>query len=331
MKKALAGVILFSGIALTGCANNKTVASSTAGKISQEAFYDKMKEAVGSQVLQQMLLEDVLEKRAGETVTKKDIDKAFNDEVERFGGEEALNYALMSQGMTMEQYKDNIRLNLLVKEVVREKANISDEEIKAAYEEYQPEMTAAHILVSDKEEAEKLIKELEDGADFAELAKENSEDTGTAEQGGVVTFTTGEMVPEFEEAALKMNEGDLSKEPVKTSYGYHIIKMMEKPKKGSFEEEKDQIVDRILEEKMSDSEYVHTVLSDVVKDANIIINDKDLSDAMDAYKPLPDPEDGSDGDSTEEEIDSEEEADSETDSTEDSTSETESETDSSNE
>lgn len=134
MKKALAGVILFSGIALTGCANNKTVASSTAGKISQEAFYDKMKEAVGSQVLQQMLLEDVLEKRAGETVTKKDIDKAFNDEVERFGGEEALNYALMSQGMTMEQYKDNIRLNLLVKEVVREKANISDEEIKAAYE-----------------------------------------------------------------------------------------------------------------------------------------------------------------------------------------------------
>src|SRR5699024_3647626 len=104
--------------------------------------------------------------------------------VERFGGEEALNYALMSQGMTMEQYKDNIRLNLLVKEVVREKANISDEEIKAAYEEYQPEMTAAHILVSDKEEAEKLIKELEDGADFSELAKENSEDTGTAEQGG---------------------------------------------------------------------------------------------------------------------------------------------------
>src|SRR5699024_6939243 len=102
MKKALAGVILLSGIALTGCADN-TVASSTAGKISQDEFYEKMKETVGPQILQQMLLEDVLEKRAGESVTDKDVDEAFNQEVERFGGEASLNYALMSQGMTVDQ------------------------------------------------------------------------------------------------------------------------------------------------------------------------------------------------------------------------------------
>lgn len=320
MKKAVAGVILLSGLALAGC-SDKTVASSTAGKISQDAFYEKMKESVGSQVLQQMLLEDVLEKKAGDSVKKEDIDKAYKEEIDRFGGEEGLNYALMSQGMTLDQYKDNIRLNLLVKEVIREKTDFSEDEIKQAYEEYQPEVTASHILVEDKEEAVKLIQELKDGSDFAELAKEHSTDTGTAEQGGEVTFTTGEMVPEFEEAALKLKEGEITQEPVQSDYGYHIIKMIEKPEKGTFEEEKEGITDQLLEEKMSDSEYVHSILSDVVKESNIIINDKDLSGAMDAYKPLPEPESSNDEESNKETEEDSESKDSA--SSEDSTSEKE--------
>lgn len=324
MKKAIAGVLLLSGLVLSGC-TDQTVASSTAGKISQDQLYDKMKDAVGTQVLQQMLLEDVLKKDSGNAVSDKDVDAAFNVEVERFGGEASLSYALMSEGMTIDQYKENIHLNLLVKEAVKKAAGFTDDELKQAYDEYEPAATAAHILVTEEEKAKELTEQLNDGADFAELAQENSEDTGSAAQGGEVTFSKGEMVPEFEEAALALKEGEMTKEPVKSSYGYHIIKMISKPEKGTFDEERDVLLDQLVEEKMADSEFVHTVLSDIVKKSNIIINDEDLSTAMDSYKPLPAQSDSDSGAATDSEMIEEDEEtndttedSSTTDSTEDS-------------
>src|SRR5690625_95244 len=286
MKKALAGVLLLSGITLAGCAD-ETVASSTAGKISQEDIYEEMKAAGVPQVLQQMHLEDVLEDDYGDTVSEEDVQAAFDAEVERFGGEAGLEYALMSENLTAEQYKENIHLNLLVEQAVLAATEFSEEEIEQAYEEYQPAVTAQHILVPEEEQAQKLIQELNDGADFSELAQEHSQDPGTAAQGGEITFTTGEMVPEFEEAAFALEEGEMTSEPVQTDYGYHIIQMNEKPEKGSLEEERDTIEEMLVEERMTDSQYVLSVLSDIVQESNIIINDDDLTDAMEAYMPLP--------------------------------------------
>ena len=322
MKKALAGVILLSGLALSGCAD-KTVASSTAGKISQDALYNKMKDTVGNQVLQQMLLEDVLQKQAGDSVTDKSVEAAFDEEVERFGGKEALEYALMSQGMTIDQYRENIRLNLLVEEAVKKDADFSEEEIKEAYDEYQPTVTAAHILVTDEDLAKELTEKINNGENFEELAMEYSEDEGTAPQGGEVTFSTGEMVEEVEEAAFALKEGEMTKEPVQSSYGYHIIKMIDKPEKGSLEEERDTIETLLIEQKLSDGEYVQSVLSNVVKDANIQINDDDLKNAMEAYMPVPETDQTEDSSVLEEESEttdstSETETTDTTDTTEDS-------------
>lgn len=290
MKKTLAGVILLSGLTLAGC-SDQTVASSTAGKISQEDFYEEMKETVGSQVLQQMLLVDILEENASDSVSEEDVQAAYDEELERFGGEEGLNYALMSQGMDIEQYRDTIRLNLLVESTVRDAIEFTDEELQAAYEQYQPQVTAQHILVEEKATADDLIQQLNDGADFTELAIEHSQDPGTAPTGGEVTFTTGEMVPEFEEAAFALEEGEMTQEAVQTEYGYHIIQMNEKPEKGSFEEERETIEEQLIESQMMNTQYVQSVLSDLVQESNVIINDDTLSDAMNAYMPLPDAED----------------------------------------
>ena len=69
-----------------------------------------------------------------------------------------------------------------------------------------------------------LIKKLNDGEDFATLAKENSDDTGSAANGGDLGyFNKGEMVKEFEDAAYNLKVNEYTKEPVKTTYGYHII------------------------------------------------------------------------------------------------------------
>ena len=176
---------------------------------------------------------------------------------------------------------------IVVEEAVKKDADFSEEEIKEAYDEYQPTVTAAHILVTDEDLAKELTEKINNGENFEELAMEYSEDEGTAPQGGEVTFSTGEMVEEVEEAAFALKEGEMTKEPVQSSYGYHIIKMIDKPEKGSLEEERDTIETLLIEQKLSDGEYVQSVLSNVVKDANIQINDDDLKNAMEAYMPVP--------------------------------------------
>lgn len=106
---------------------------------------------------------------------------------------------------------------------------VTEEEVKAAYDEkyadYQgdPEINAAHILVETEDEAKAIIKELEGGADFAELAKEKSTGPSGPNGGDLGFFGKGQMVPEFETAAFDLKPGEFTKEPVKTQFGYHVI------------------------------------------------------------------------------------------------------------
>ncbi|WP_417670263.1 peptidylprolyl isomerase [Roseibium sp.] len=111
---------------------------------------------------------------------------------------------------------------------------ISEEDVKAAYDkEYADyvgpeELKARHILVKEKAEAEALITELDGGADFAELAKEKSTGPSGPNGGDLGYFTKGQMVPPFEEAALKLEKGTYTKEPVETQFGWHVILLEDK-------------------------------------------------------------------------------------------------------
>lgn len=112
---------------------------------------------------------------------------------------------------------------------------MTEDAIKARYEKFvaeqpaQTEIRASHILVASEEEAKEIIKQLEGGADFAAIAKEKSTDPSAKENGGDLGyFTTGEMVPEFSQAVFAMEKGDSSKAPVKSQFGWHIIKVVDK-------------------------------------------------------------------------------------------------------
>src|ERR1700735_3566172 len=104
------------------------------------------------------------------------------------------------------------------------------------------EVHARHILVPTEEEAKAILAQLKAGADFATLAKEKSKDPGAAEGGDLGYFTKDQMVPEFAEVAFKLDKGQLS-DPVKTQFGWHIIKVEDKRIKPTptFEQVKPQI------------------------------------------------------------------------------------------
>jgi peptidyl-prolyl cis-trans isomerase C len=109
---------------------------------------------------------------------------------------------------------------------------VNDEAIQKIYDadlkEHPPqiEIRASHILVKTEDEAKAIIKELDGGADFATVAKEKSIDKGSGQNGGDLNWFTKEtMVKEFSDAAFAMQRGDVSKVPVKSQFGWHIIKI----------------------------------------------------------------------------------------------------------
>lgn len=128
------------------------------------------------------------------------------------------------------------------------KAAATDGEMKKLYEDSvkkmtpQDEVRARHILVETEDKAKELIAKLKAGADFATLAKENSKDPGAADGGDLGYFTKEQMVPEFAEAAFKLDKGKIS-DPVKSQFGWHIIRVEDKRKQPAptFEQVKPQI------------------------------------------------------------------------------------------
>ncbi|HET6221692.1 MAG TPA: peptidylprolyl isomerase [Dongiaceae bacterium] len=133
----------------------------------------------------------------------------------------------------VERLTDQVIQEALIRRHLKEA--MTDEALKARYDKFvaalppQTEVRAAHILVDSEDEAKGIIKELDGGADFATLAKSKSKDPSAKENGGDLGyFVQGQMVPEFSKAAFELDKGQTSKAPVKTQFGWHVIKVEDK-------------------------------------------------------------------------------------------------------
>lgn len=226
----------------------------------------------------QLIGEKLMEKEMdalGVTVSDQEVDLGMED-VRRQNNFDAdqLEQALRSEGYSVQQYREFMRKQLrrlkLVNIKVRPKVTVTEKDLRAAYdrwarlEQADPEIRARHILVTVDKKAspEQQAKALEKakaiaaearkpGVDFAELAKKRSEGSSAADGGDLGTFRRGVMVAEFDKVAFALPEGGVSN-PVRTSSGWHIIKVEERrsvPVK-SFEEMKDQLQERLTREQL---------------------------------------------------------------------------------
>ncbi|MGH1419341.1 MAG: peptidylprolyl isomerase [Hyphomicrobiaceae bacterium] len=134
------------------------------------------------------------------------------------------------------------------------KTSVSDSAAKTFYDDQikkvkpEEEVQARHILVKTEEKAKELAKKIADGGDFAKIATENSFDPGSKDNGGMLGyFSRGQMVPEFEKTAFSLKKGEVS-EPVKSKFGWHLIKLEDRRTKPlpTFEEVKEQIKNSLV-------------------------------------------------------------------------------------
>jgi peptidyl-prolyl cis-trans isomerase C len=157
----------------------------------------------------------------------------------------------------VKEFEKMTLVSLILKKEVEEKSKVDDAEVKAFFDQNQDkfrigtEIKASHILVETEEEANNVLERINKGEKFSELAKSLSKDKASAQKGGDLGyFGRGKMVPEFERAAVALKPGEVSK-PVRTRFGYHIIKLIDikKGEPANFEQSKESIRRQLLAEK----------------------------------------------------------------------------------
>lgn len=284
MKKTLSCLAVgTAALTIAACSNNETVATTNAGNVTKVELYDAMKLSSGNQALYTLLVEKV----AMATVTDK---AALEQEVNTFiasrktsaGGDEAFLKSIKTYGYETEiAFRKAVYANRAIYQAIKEKTTISDDDVTKAYETWEPNMKASHILVDDEATAKDIINQLNSGGDWNALATKHSKDKSNSNKGGSLgEFKPSSMVAEFANAVKTMKDGEISQAPIKTKFGYHIVKMESNPPKGSLEEVKETIRKDLINTKVNDKNHQQAVLKDLLKAANVQVNDAFLKTAI---------------------------------------------------
>lgn len=223
--------------------------------IEGKKFIDVVKEQVVEKLILDRLIIEAADKQ-GIAVTQKEADDEIAAIKEYFEDEQNYLDFLASQGLTEEQFADEVKKDLIItkyRDKLVENVTVSEEEVQAYYDENIKEfkkdrVKASHILLDTKEDADKILERLKNGEDFSDLAEQYSVDpSAKSNKGDLGYFGYGDMVKPFEEAAFAL-EKDETSGIVETQFGYHIIKVFDKEIVDPipFEEAKQEINSKLL-------------------------------------------------------------------------------------
>jgi len=225
----VAGFLLYSG--------KQVVATVNGEPIKAPRFYEALEAQAGQETLQHLITEMLVKQAARQeniSVDPASVEAQIEHIRSQFPSEAMFLGALKQEGLTLEILRERVETQMLLEALARKGVTVTEEEIQKYFDEHREELgepakvRARHILVKTEKEARDILGQLAAGGDFAALAKEKSQDPVSREKGGDLGFITpGQMVEEFEKEVFSLPVGKIS-QPVKTQYGYHIIKVEEK-------------------------------------------------------------------------------------------------------
>lgn len=271
-----------------------------------DEFYQDLKDTYGTYALinsiDNLLLNKVYET---DTDMKTKIESQITALKDQFGSdfEDAISYYY---GVSTEKQLYNYIETAYKRELATKdyaETQIDEEDIEKYYEEKAiGDIKASHILIKsdatddmtdeEKEKAEekaletakKIIKKLDKGEKFEDLAEEYSDDSSASDGGNVGYFNRGDMVSEFEEAAIELKVDEYTKEPVKSQYGYHIILKTDQKDKPKLEEIKDEIKDTLVNELIANTQNIQAFSMEWLREKNNLkIYDAELKIKYDHY------------------------------------------------
>ncbi|AIK49017.1 peptidyl-prolyl cis-trans isomerase [Bacillus atrophaeus] len=235
--------------------------------VTREDWLKKMEDEYGKATL-----EDMINVRVVEQLAKKNKLKVSDSDIEReFLLIKAVNNSFYEDEHTTEkEWKDQIRYNILLEELLTKDIDISEKEMKSFYTknkelyQFDDSYRIRHIVVKDQEEANRVLKDLKGGSSFEAVAAERSTDRYTSPYGGDLGFVTEaqDSIPAaYITEARTLKENEWSTEPIKVSKGYAIIQLKEKLNARTFtyDEVKDQIKRQIAMDQLGDKATVKTL------------------------------------------------------------------------
>lgn len=255
MKKtffAASAVLLLSAtLALPLAAQAQNIAIVN-GKAVPKARADALiKQVTAQAAAQNQQLPEDLDKRVRDKLV---MDEIFTQEAEKKGLAATPEYKAQ-----MEAARQAVLTQALLADYVKTHP-ISDADVQAEYDKFKAksagtEYRARHILVENEAEAKALIAQINAGGNFEELAKKNSKDPGSGANGGDLDFAApSAYVPEFSAAMVKLKKGEMTQEPVKSQFGYHIIKLEDtrEAKFPAFDDVKGQLKQRMEQQRLAE-------------------------------------------------------------------------------
>ncbi|MCY8388740.1 peptidyl-prolyl cis-trans isomerase [Bacillus inaquosorum] len=247
--------------------SGESIATIGGKSVTREEWLKEMEDQYGKSTL-----EDMINVRVVEQLAKKNDLKVSKSEIDReFLLIKAVNNSFYEDEHTTEkEWKDQIRYNILLEELLTRDIDISNSEMKSFYNknkelyQFDDSYRIRHIVVKDEEEAREVLKELEGGSSFEAVAAERSTDRYTSPYGGDLGFVTeaSDNIPSaYIEEAKTLNKDEWSEEPIKVSNGYAVIQLKEKLKARTFSyaEVKDQIRRQIAMDQLGDKATVKTL------------------------------------------------------------------------
>lgn len=299
----------------TGCGKSaklktgkNTVVAFDKSKITAKDLYDEIKKN-SIETLVDMMDKKILSKKYKETDEEKKYIQDQIDQIKAYYKDEDSYLAVIKQYFRVnseEELKEKLSIQYKRQQAVKDYVadHIKDDEIEKYYNDnVYGDIKASHILISvntkedasddEKEKAKKeaynkvkdIIKELDDGGDFKKLAKKYSEDKSNAKNGGDLGyFNKGEMDSNFWEAALKLEKGKYTTEPVESAYGYHVILKTGEKEKKSLKSMKNEIKETLRDEKMNnDNTLFYDTLIAIREENKMTFGDDELKKLYDEY------------------------------------------------